>query len=547
MDTVPSRLLAAQVELRHDNPFDHIDEDIERLIPREVSLRALSAEFRSQPLWTDRLVDRESVKSWLRERTLAFFDTDDTSAGKMYLWNRRDIDFLYEELENIKKYVVALKEKGEEVEPDLEGVWRVDGVLGDAERAAIADAVTQVGKEQDEEDNEQTKPGEKAEYRYSVSSQTLHGYEHTLDGYEYNYSGPDDDDSDADGEDADAPMAATWDLLDPFLFPVIYYSTLTLDNGEFESIPGAPGFRDEGVDQYFCWLPSEFKVSEDGNSTKIASYINNLSLPGHDVLMHPILENVFTKLVPAFNHVLADLADRSWCRKRCPGTNPLYCMDSDSFVHRWAPPNITAARNIHGKTLAVVTRMIEIKLTPAEPTHSSRDWHVDGMANECIVATGVYHYSHENVTDWSMCLRRRSMFSRETRPPDRSDQRDVGAVLVPENRGVVFPNMCQHCLSPFSLVDKSRSGFTKMLIFHIFDPGRSHYTTRTIPPQQPRQYERLLRHTRLGRLPEEIFQLIAQYVLGNTITSTKAEEYRGRMIRERNAMLEPLTEDWLRS
>lgn len=140
MDTSHNPLLATQVDLRYDSPFDDLgDVDLERLIPREVSLRALSAEFRAQPLWTDRLINRESVTSWMRERILSFFDTDDTSAGNMHLWNRRDIDFLYEELKSVKEYVIALRKEGERVEPDLEGVWRADGVLMDVERAAIVD------------------------------------------------------------------------------------------------------------------------------------------------------------------------------------------------------------------------------------------------------------------------------------------------------------------------------------------------------------------------------------------------------------------------
>lgn len=238
--------------------------------------------------------------------------------------------------------------------------------------------MVQVGNEQDEENEKQVKceKEDKDDYDSHVVMPMLNSLEYHSSGSESDYSG-------ADGEDACAPkeeMAATWDLLDPFLFPIIYESTLTLRNGEFEEVPCAPESREVGIDQSFCWLPSEFKVSEDGKSTKILSYINNLSLPGQDVLMHPILENVFTKLVPSFNHLLADLAAGSWRRKRCQGRYPLFTMDDEPFATRWKPPYISALGNIQGKTLAVVTRMVEIRLTPAEPAYNSHDWHVDGVA-----------------------------------------------------------------------------------------------------------------------------------------------------------------------
>ncbi|KAI0750431.1 hypothetical protein C8Q74DRAFT_1211952, partial [Fomes fomentarius] len=53
----------------------------------------------------------------------------------------------------------------------------------------------------------------------------------------------------------------------------------------------------------------------------------------------------------------------------------------------------------------VIVKLANIVLTPENPKYpegralpSGGAWHVDGMANENIVATGLYYYACENVT-----------------------------------------------------------------------------------------------------------------------------------------------------
>ncbi|KAJ2444223.1 hypothetical protein IWW46_002129, partial [Coemansia sp. RSA 2440] len=55
----------------------------------------------------------------------------------------------------------------------------------------------------------------------------------------------------------------------------------------------------------FCWLPTEFRVHDDGAVT-IESYINNLH-PVKHAAFYPTIARIFSKFVPMLEHVLTDV------------------------------------------------------------------------------------------------------------------------------------------------------------------------------------------------------------------------------------------------
>ena len=54
---------------------------------------------------------------------------------------------------------------------------------------------------------------------------------------------------------------------------------------------------------------------------------------------------------------------------------------------------------IKGKNLQVIVKVSQIVLTPENPVFEGEELHVDGMANEAIVASGVYCFHSENISE----------------------------------------------------------------------------------------------------------------------------------------------------
>ena len=61
---------------------------------------------------------------------------------------------------------------------------------------------------------------------------------------------------------------------------------------------------------------------------------------------------------------------------------------------------------------------------------------------------------------------------------------ELGSVVSKEGRLIIFPNTLQHCVSPFSLEDRSRPGHRKMLALFLIDPHRRIISSANVPPQQ---------------------------------------------------------------
>ncbi|KAF3113845.1 hypothetical protein TWF706_009212 [Orbilia oligospora] len=176
----------------------------------------------------------------------------------------------------------------------------------------------------------------------------------------------------------------TTDPLDPSMYPIVYTKTLTLKNGEFESISLPLGHVDEGLDDLYCWLPTEFEVAATSGSTKIFSYINNLSLPGHDSLFHPTFEKLFTDFIPLFNYTLADpgYRDRSWDWNRYSAPQWGSCGYDLQNEVGWRDPKTLAQRRLEGTTVKAITRLLKISLLPEDAHYIGDEWHVDGYVTK---------------------------------------------------------------------------------------------------------------------------------------------------------------------
>ncbi|KAK6496856.1 hypothetical protein TWF481_001840 [Arthrobotrys musiformis] len=357
---------------------------------KEDALLCLSRRYREEPNWTA-TITKNLTKGFIERLRKLDPHVDD------YLKTRHDITFMLKELKAYKCFIETLPPEYKGVEPDIDGVWRMDGVLDEVWRQRLCDAVSILENTPNEERGWPTDP---------------------------------------------APSHMTRDLLDPYMYANVPGKTKIPEIPEWitpqaSSLPYPIGFIYTGV-----WLPSEFQISENNNSTKILSYINNLTLQGPDLLFHPILERIFTNMVPLFDYALADLENCGWERKRAvwdfnyfpesyfyhhdddddddddeyaPGgkgkskKNPI--IDKEKFMDPWTAPDVASSEKLQGKTVKVVVRMVETKLTPEHPVCLDGDYEPDlyGMQKERIVATGVYLYAQENITNPSIRLSHRDL------------------------------------------------------------------------------------------------------------------------------------------
>jgi hypothetical protein len=283
----------------------------------------------------------------------------------------------------------------------------------------------------------------------------------------------------------------------------------------------------------YQWLPADFDVADIGDVT-INSYINNLHPRLHAELYHTIGE-VFRECIPLLECCLTDLRQYNpLCVRHSDDSQTPWVYDSyqprfsdepdtikdhtnkdyraslkawydwqkrgtwlssemEAYVRCKTPPPYVKLR---GRTLKVIVKLANIELTPEKPFYHGGAWHVEGMGNEAIVATAIYYHSQENVTPSTLSFREavsepeyehndhtgvRLIYGLEN---DDALNQELGAVNTKNGRILAFPNMFQHQVQSFELVDKQRPGHRNILVFFLCDPAAKVESSATILPLQ---------------------------------------------------------------
>lgn len=268
-----------------------------------------------------------------------------------------------------------------------------------------------------------------------------------------------------------------------------------------------PGQQDNGYSfsEKYQWLPSEVLVRADGTA-KFQSYINNLH-PEEHAELYGTIEKIFTAFVPLFNKTLTNT-----CSEKV---------------------------DLCGHRLQVIVKLANIILTPENPTYNGGTWHVEGMLNEHIIASGIYYYQSENISESKL------KFRTTVHEPDDDEKYEYdyyfesplnqyqGALITQEDRCIVFPNVMQHCVAPFELIDKQKPGVRKILVFFLVDPNHRIISTINVPPQQQLWYLKVLLKIRaFGNMPEELISHILDY-LQTPMNYEAAVKYREELMSER--------------
>ncbi|KAJ7062903.1 hypothetical protein C8F01DRAFT_985972, partial [Mycena amicta] len=370
------------------------------------------------------------------------------------------------------------------------------------------------------------------------------------------------------------------------------------------------------VSQKYSWLPSDFAVSDEHDGTPevrlLSPYINNLHPTQHGGL-YTIIERIVGAFIPMFERVLSQVNGserdllRSWQQDEAPGSGRIRmhykhgifigyemkfvglsvpCIWNGEMRYRkqfesraqyldaievlpeahekdnGALQKSIIPYSLRGKTIQCIIKLANIHLTPENKDYPGGSWHVEGMLNERIVASGIYYYDEENITE------SRLAFRVTTSPPvyHRQDDelcskvlygmkrkshcvQDIGSIETKSGRALVWPNIYQHRVrvSPFSLKDPSRPGHRKILAIFLVDPSIEPIpSATTVPPQQVNwalvAMEEAQRDPQslVSRLPPELVYAICEeleHAGGQYLGRTEAEKTRLDLMAERTVFV----------
>ena len=339
---------------------------------------------------------------------------------------------------------------------------------------------------------------------------------------------------------------------------------------------------DCAISEKHQWLPTDFEVSPTGRIRPLG-YINNLH-PIHHKEAYATLSSILGRFVPLFERVISDAlsprrpyavetaGDERYMGISMPNSDvDKHEWDEWEHEHPWAvvpdispfqPPDVRSRveLSLRGRTLQVIVKLANIVLTPRSPSYDGVGWHVEGMANEHIVATGLYYYKCDNISESRLSFRATVGTEDPYEMEEINDQLDnngcltalgfredtpvhqeLGHIVVEEGKCVAFPNIYQHCVQPFELADRSKPGYCKILCFFLVDPLKRIISTSDVPPQQESWWRSdtwsqiaFAAVPLLRTVPSELYDEIISHACEGTMSRAEAERWREAFMEERS-------------
>ena len=175
------------------------------------------------------------------------------------------------------------------------------------------------------------------------------------------------------------------------------------------------------------------------------------------------------------------------------------------------------------------------------------------MENENIIATGIYYIHSENITESRLRFR---VVTQQPYMPDEANllsvygfheegflNQQLGTVITKSDRLIAFPNVYQHQVAPFELIDPTKEGKRKILVFFLVNPKVRVTSTMEVPPQQADWYVDTMRDSVGGpfeTLPNELLDQLRKNL--NFMDRKEAEEHRKELMEERGNFVKELNE-----
>ena len=185
----------------------------------------------------------------------------------------------------------------------------------------------------------------------------------------------------------------------------------------------------------------------DKNSSghfEFESYINNLHPVKHNDLYDSI-GTIFNAVIPGLNYILTRYASKEYVRIPIPHFEGIYTEEFHQqrealslelereaeetgvecdwervaefektrvqflreFIPEWeGDPEFDKQIDLSTfDNLKVIVKLADIELTPERPVYPGGSWHIEGTENEDIIATVLYYYDIENISDSRLSFR----------------------------------------------------------------------------------------------------------------------------------------------
>ncbi|KAK7026592.1 hypothetical protein R3P38DRAFT_2527659 [Favolaschia claudopus] len=133
---------------------------------------------------------------------------------------------------------------------------------------------------------------------------------------------------------------------------------------------------------------------------------------------------------------------------------------------------------------------------------------------------------------------------------DKHCYQDIGSIATTAGRALAWPNIYQHRVAPFRLLDAKKPGHRKILAIFLVDPSIEPIPSATnIPPQQKGWILDALMdgqtdpQSLLSRLPPEVLSLIVEN-LDTVVTRAEAEQYRLELMQERTGFIKNQADEY---
>ncbi|PWY70308.1 hypothetical protein BO94DRAFT_539764 [Aspergillus sclerotioniger CBS 115572] len=244
------------------------------------------------------------------------------------------------------------------------------------------------------------------------------------------------------------------------------------------------------------------------------------------------------------------------------------------------PYMITLQDTFRKQGLQVIAEMDNIEVTPEDPSYSDDSWRLPGQLNEHIVAVAVFTYEVHNITEPRMAFRQHTClegsyyryfeeeyttrnYSPDANPAHRQGKthglevdalekilgfspgqlstdnywgrsfQDAGSIATPQGRLVTFPNVREHRVEPFKLVDPTISGHYRSIKLYLVDPHYRVCSTRNVPPQQHHWWaQEVSSDLATAGLPREMIDEIMHRTNNWPMGMQEARNHRRELIKE---------------
>jgi len=183
--------------------------------------------------------------------------------------------------------------------------------------------------------------------------------------------------------------------------------------------------------------------------------------------------------------------------------------------------------------LQIIVKLASIELNPEKPDFPAGGWHVEGQMNERICATALYYLDSSNITSNDLSFRMQTDAYTNDAYVESVGQdsyhwmeqvygtglssgsaclQNYGSVETREGRLLAFPNVFQHRVSPFKLIDPNKHGHRRFIALWLVDPHCRIISTANVPPQQLSWWTEAAfsKSHDTSNLPAELTQLLQQ-------------------------------------